>query len=123
MMASGNAIEMQEEQMRSVLYDAYVTKPVQLDQLLEKVANLLDIEWIHLGDTQASQAITASPVKTPDNEVMEQLRWHAQTGNFNEIQGILAQLDARHEAFRNKVNQYCSSFQFSELTHFLDQFK
>mgnify|MGYP003571133118 CR=1 FL=1 len=123
MMASGNAIEMQEEQMRSVLYDAYVTKPVQLDQMLEKLGSLLEIEWLHLGDTPLTAPGGGGTVQAPDNDVMEQLRWHAQTGNFNEIQAILVQLDARHAAFAEKVKQFCSSFQFSELTHFLDQYK
>ncbi|MBQ0754725.1 MAG: response regulator [Gammaproteobacteria bacterium] len=123
MMASGNAMEMQEEQMRSVLYDAYVTKPVQLDQLLEKIASLLDIEWIHLGDATVGTSTSQEAVEFPDDDTMEQLRWHAQTGNFNDIKTLLAGLDARFDAFRQKVNQYCSSFQFSELTHFLDQHK
>lgn len=121
MMASGNAIEMQEEQMRSGLYDTYVSKPVQLDQLLEKLANLLDIEWIHLGDGPSAPAGAANPTGTPNSELIEQLRWHAQTGNFNEIQATLVQLDERFDGFSNKVKQYCDSFQFTELTHFLDR--
>lgn len=123
LMASGNAIEMQEEQMKSVLYNAYISKPVQLEQLLEKVATLLDIEWTYLGDGGAAPESESGQMEAPDGETMEQLRWHSQTGNFNEIRRIVTRLDDRHAAFRDRVNQFCSGFQFSELSEFLGQYK
>ena len=123
MMASGNAIETQEEQMRSVLYDAYLTKPVYLDELLEKLAILLDIEWVHPGNAPVLVAPPSRSYALPDDEAMEQIRWHAQTGNFNELQSTLQGLDECYAPFRQRVQQYCHAFQFAELIEFLDSLK
>jgi CheY-like chemotaxis protein len=108
------------------LHDAYLTKPINLRQLLDRIHTLLAIEWIvdnnRVRGAQASRpppsrAEAASPPQLSNADVETLIR----LGEIGHVRGITAALDqierdAPHgEAFVTELRNLAHSFNFGRF--------
>ncbi|MCA8301998.1 response regulator [Burkholderia seminalis] len=109
----------------------YLVKPLQVNLLLDKLAQLLALDWI-ASDTEASSLPAANaPAATQPlalavwpRELIEHLHAHLEVGY---VQGVIEQLDAARETWpelRHQIDALRSlaeRFQLRELEHELDR--
>lgn len=95
-MVSANAHEYRAGGDGQSHHDAFLSKPVDLDALLDMVGRQLGVDWIVSGDGQvggeASQPSGALP--TAAEPYLVSLRHHVKTGHVRAIEKLLAELEA-----------------------------
>ena len=91
-MVSANAHEFQAGGDGRSSHDAFVTKPVDLDALLDTIGRQLDLDWIVATDTPAAAAL---PPALPDaaRPHLATLRRHLKVGHVRAIDGALGDLE------------------------------
>ncbi|AWV01923.1 hybrid sensor histidine kinase/response regulator [Burkholderia sp. JP2-270] len=123
---SANAFADDRDRARATGCEGYLVKPLQVNLLLDKLAQLLALDWI-ASDTSASalpaEAQPPAPAVWP-RELIEHLHVHLEVGY---IQGVVEQLDAAHETWPELQDQIdalrslAERFQLRELEHELDR--
>ncbi|MGK3965045.1 response regulator [Sorangium sp. So ce118] len=114
--------------------DDFVAKPLQMDELLEKVQRHLGLEWIHeqqggaTGEAQASPSSGVTPafgtaeVPLPPAEDLRALRDLAHRGLVNQIQKYADKLDQSNPAlapFTRHVRQLARDFRLEAIEEFV----
>ncbi|MDN7589566.1 hybrid sensor histidine kinase/response regulator [Burkholderia seminalis] len=104
----------------------YLVKPLQVNLLLDKLAQLLALDWI-ASDTGASARPAAAQLPAPavwPSELVERLHAHLEVGY---VQGVVEQLDAARENWPglqdsiDALRSLAERFQLRELEHELDR--
>lgn len=123
-MVSANARGFYNVNSSQKLHDDYLEKPIQLDALLEKIRNLLNIQWIYDADiktpnntVKASEKSESQSTKTATQNVRN-IQQNAQIGNLNEILIELDQLESSQGLPQNTLNKmrtFAKHFNFEEL--------
>jgi CheY-like chemotaxis protein/anti-sigma regulatory factor (Ser/Thr protein kinase) len=91
-MVSANAHEYRAGGDGRSHHDAFLSKPVDLDALLDTVGRQLGIDWITSGDGNAAQASAKLPPSV--EPYLESLRHHVKVGHVRAIETLLADLEA-----------------------------
>ncbi len=123
---SANVFTQHQQECLKAGYDAFLPKPVVLDQLLQLLAAHLPLQWIYdesaiLNDNSKRDA----PLKAPSPEQASALFELVMMGD---IRGIveyaeeLEQLDAQLQPFAKEVSQLARSFQEQKLEEFVKQY-
>jgi len=107
--------------------NAFIAKPVQATELLQKLQQYLELEWVYEAN-EAPLAIgsdTNELISPPDTS-MEILYELAMEGNFREIVNqavLLEQLDPKYIPFAKRLHQMAKDFQDEEILRFIQSYK
>ncbi len=125
--SSASVFESDQRQSLEVGADDFLAKPVQADELLDKLSKHLQLTWTY----SEPEAVPArSPLPERDGEVVpppaaeiEELYILAQRGNLRGIIKRVDALDQEFAAFALQVKQLAKGYQEKELLKFVSQFK
>jgi signal transduction histidine kinase/CheY-like chemotaxis protein len=95
-MVSANAHEYRAGGDGQSHHDAFLSKPVDLDALLDMVGRQLGLDWIASGDGEVERAASPSSGALPQaaEPYLVSLRHHVKTGHVRGIEKLLAELEA-----------------------------
>jgi len=124
-MVSANAHE--NTSQRASLHDAFVMKPIKLQQLLEQTGALLNLRWIHQSETEDAAQAGARPQRTA---LSQRSRHHLddlyRLGRIGHVRGIEAKLreleleDSANEAFARQLRTLLASFDMKRYMSVLE---
>jgi signal transduction histidine kinase/ActR/RegA family two-component response regulator len=117
LMLSASALEAHGRSLAQPFHDGYLMKPIDIARLLEQIAHLLKIEWLH----------EPAPNTKPDWRPNAGLRpppWHVEElidlGRIGHIRGIQAKLDQieldqpEHRAFVSRMRALVDCFDLEQ---------
>ncbi|MEG4425558.1 MULTISPECIES: PAS domain S-box protein [unclassified Microcoleus] len=107
--------------------NAFIPKPIQATELLQKLQQYLDLEWVYEAneDPQAIASDTDELIPPPATQ-MEMLYELAMKGNFLEIVKqavLLEQIDPQYIPFAKRLHQMAKDFQDEEILTFIQSYK
>ncbi|MEG5046390.1 PAS domain S-box protein [Microcoleus sp. B4-C1] len=107
--------------------NAFIPKPIQATELLQKLQQYLDLEWVYEAneEPQAIASDTDELIAPPATE-MEMLYELAMKGNFLEIVKqavLLEQIDPLYIPFAKRLHQMAKDFQDEEILTFIQSYK
>src|SRR6476661_3427862 len=107
--------------------NTFIPKPVQATELLQKIQQYLDLEWVYEANEEplAIASDTDELIAPPATE-MERLYELAMKGNFLEIvkQAVLIeQIDPKYIPFAKRLHQMAKDFQDEEILTFIQSYK
>ncbi|MBI4780863.1 MAG: CHASE2 domain-containing protein [Oscillatoriophycideae cyanobacterium NC_groundwater_1537_Pr4_S-0.65um_50_18] len=114
--------------------NAFLAKPIQVDELFQTLQALLQLEWIY-GDgapAKASQSTATpetpssnQPILPPTLDVLMHLYHCAKTGDIQTIEEILETLEGQDDqllSFVEQLRQFSDNFQIKQIRTFLESF-
>lgn len=120
----------EEHQSQSIQAGAvdFLPKPVQAEDLLEKLSVHLQIQWIYQPESTSvsSTKSTSAPLVLPPPETLDQLFNLALRGNLKEIIKqieILEETDPKYSPFALKLRQLAKEFKEKKILEILNQYK
>jgi hypothetical protein len=96
--------------------DDFLPKPIQADQLLDRLRLHLDLEWIY--EEPSIMKAEALPMDFPPQEDLAALLKFAENGAITDIQDYTARLrqtDRRFLPFADKIDQLAENLQFDQI--------
>ncbi|MEG3956952.1 PAS domain S-box protein [Microcoleus sp. herbarium2] len=107
--------------------NAFIAKPVQANELLQKLQEYLELEWVYEAN-EAPLAIGSdtNDLISPPATSMEILYELAMKGNFREIVKqavLLEQIDPKYIPFAKRLHQMAKDFQDEEILRFIQSYK
>src|SRR5471030_1179029 len=106
--------------------DAFLSKPIDQNRLLEQIAALLKLQWTYKPDaTLVADHDTDGPVVAPSGADMEALLYLARMGDMLEIQlwaQRIGELDKRHRPFAHQLSQLAQSYQSQEILRLTEKY-
>ncbi|MEH1940490.1 MAG: CHASE2 domain-containing protein [Nostoc sp.] len=109
---------------------AFLPKPLQIDELLDRLRSLLGVEWIYAESSpQQSSPIgeqaTGNQWVLPSQDVLQQLYHLAMMGDISAIEGMLRELveqNSQLAPFAAELNKLTANFQTGKIRKFLKSF-
>jgi len=107
--------------------NTFIAKPVQATELLQKLQQYLDLEWVYEAN-EAPLAIGSdtNELISPPATSMEILYELAMKGNFREIVKqavLLEESDPKYIPFAKRLHQMAKDFQDEEILRFIQSYK
>ena len=123
-MVSANAHEFRAGGDGSASHDAFLSKPVDLDALLDTIGRQLDLTWVVAADEQKG-AEPGAPARFPDGAApfLASLRRYIKLGHVRAIRMTLTDLEAEIPESAPAVaamRRYLDNFDLRGLTRMLD---
>ncbi len=109
--------------------NAFLPKPIDLDQFLHEVGRLLELAWIAQAPPPSTAGAAHEPAQAliaPPEEEMKVLLWLAQIGNMRSIRDHaehIAALGASYAPFANRVRDLAERYQSQAILDLVKQFK
>ncbi|MEG4579715.1 PAS domain S-box protein [Microcoleus sp. MON1_C5] len=107
--------------------NTFIPKPIQATELLQKLQQYLDLEWIYeANEAPLAIAPDTNELIAPPATEMEILYELAMKGNFLEIVKqavLLEEIDPKYIPFANRLNQMAKDFQDEEILTFIQSYK
>ena len=107
--------------------NAFLSKPINLDQLLTQIGILLKLKWIEAlpaaPPPSAPQAV--GELVVPPAKEMEELYHLAKMGNMQEIlrwAGYVTKLDERYRPFANRLAQMAQDYRSKAILNLVEQY-
>jgi CHASE2 domain-containing sensor protein/CheY-like chemotaxis protein len=128
---SASAFESDRQKSLELGANAFLSKPIQVDELFQTVQTLLPLEWIYEDSVPAEDQLIAAPalpassqsIHLPTQDVLIQLHHCAKTGDIQSIEEILETLkDDQLTAFVTQLRQLTDDFQIRQIRIFLESF-
>ena len=127
-MVSADASEGKNQPQESPpLHDAYVTKPVQLQALLDQIQILLNINWRYEQNTLPQRVDLPRPdiqlLELPASEHLDDIVHLASIGHKKGLQEKINYLEQQNLAsayFIQQLMQFTSQFQFEKIIQWID---
>lgn len=109
---------------------AFLTKPLQIDELLNALRSLLKVNWIYTQSqpqqlTAKNESANNTELILPSQEILQQLYHLAMMGDIPAIEGIIKELtkqDSQLIAFANELSKLTANFQTAKIRKFLKSF-
>ncbi|MEH2024388.1 CHASE2 domain-containing protein [Nostoc sp.] len=107
---------------------AFLPKPLQIDELFNRLRSLLGVEWIYAESSSSppkGEQITASEWILPSQDVLQQLYHLAMMGDISAIEGILAELveqNSQLAPFAAELSKLTANFQTGKIRKLLKSF-
>lgn len=109
---------------------AFLPKPLQIDELLNALRSLLNVDWIYSEPTVSpspsqQQAPAESEWVVPSQEVVQQLYHLSMMGDISAIESLLKELTEQDRTlipFTAKISQMAGNFQTGKIRQFLKSF-
>jgi signal transduction histidine kinase/DNA-binding response OmpR family regulator len=106
--------------------NAFLTKPIQVDLLLQEIGSRLDLAWIDRNDAAVPAACDGTDeFITPPPERLTVLHRIAMEGNIREVKtqaAQLMQLDVRYRAFAEKLNELATNYQTRAILALVEKY-
>jgi len=107
--------------------NAFIAKPVQATELLQKLQQYLELDWVYEAN-EAPLAIGSdtNQLISPPATSMEILYELAMKGNFREIVKqavLLEEIDPKYIPFAKRLHQMAKDFQDEEILRFIQSYK
>ena len=108
-----------------LLHDAYITKPVQLQALLDQIQTLLNLRWRYepCNELQPVKSALISTVELPSDEHLDDISHLARIGHKKGLQEKIIQLEQQGFAsveFLQRLKTLTNSFQFAKIVQWVD---
>ena len=100
------------------LFDAFLSKPVDLNQLLDMLEASLELKWITTESTETNINISTPPKLIPDREQLEELLKLAKIGDISQVIAQVESLEKLNECyslFTRQVKELALKFQLQKL--------
>ena len=103
--------------------DAFLSKPLDLEILFDKLRLLLGIEW-QIDGSEAQQSVESMIMEFPPPSVLDQIVNYCEIGNYTLIAKILSELsaDPSYACFSRQVNKYLNVYDFEGIIAFIHQY-
>jgi CheY-like chemotaxis protein len=107
--------------------NAFLSKPIDVDQLVEQIGALLRLTWRHEEAVEAPAAANdaTGPLQPPPQEELEVLHRLARMGNMRELRERavhIAALDPRYRLFADKLYRLADAFQSQAILGFVKKY-
>jgi signal transduction histidine kinase/ActR/RegA family two-component response regulator len=126
---SAGASEADRAKCLEVGADSFLVKPIDFDELLERIGELLRLRWVHEAPAPAAPADGVGgdeALIAPAPQDIEELYRLARIGNMRSIgqyaEGLAAQ-DARYLRFTQQICLLASRFQSRAIMEFISQYR
>jgi response regulator RpfG family c-di-GMP phosphodiesterase len=105
---------------------AFLSKPLQIDELINRLRSLLKVEWIYAQSSPPKgEQVTSSEWVLPSQDVLQQLYHLAMMGDISAIEGILEELieqNSQLAPFAAELTKLTANFQTGKIRKFLKSF-
>ncbi|MDZ8084747.1 MAG: CHASE2 domain-containing protein [Nostoc sp. DedQUE12b] len=105
---------------------AFLPKPLQIEELLNRLRSLLGVEWIYAESSPPKdEQITSSEWVLPSQDVLQQLYHLAMMGDISAIEGMLRELieeNSQLAPFAAELSKLTANFQTGKIRKFLKSF-
>ncbi len=109
---------------------AFLPKPLQIDELLNRLRSLLKVEWIYAQSSPQQslpqgEQVTVSEWVLPSQDVLQQLYHLAMMGDISAIEGMLGELTEQNKQltpFAAELSKLTANFQTGKIRKFLKSF-
>ncbi|MGV0103160.1 CHASE2 domain-containing protein [Nostoc sp. DSM 114160] len=105
---------------------AFLPKPLQIDELLNRLRSLLGVEWIYAESSPPKgEQITGSEWVLPSQDVLQQLYHLAMMGDISAIEGMLRELieeNSQLAPFAAELSKLTANFQTGKIRKLLKSF-
>ena len=121
--SSASVFRSDQDRCMQIGCNAFVAKPVQAEDLFNKVKDVLNLEWIEAEPKQEERTTTTGtkPIVFPDASVVAELKELTRKGSLKKVIKLLKQLeDDRYTEFVNQAKALAESFQEENLLNFLE---
>ncbi|WP_424101416.1 ATP-binding protein [Moorena producens] len=129
---SASVFDIEQKKSQLAGCDAFVPKPVDEQQLLTLLGQLLHLEWVYqeipepdLAPAQASETSSSQPLVIPPPEEMEVLYELAMLGSMRKIReraNYLAELDQNYSPFANKLKDLARGFEEKAIVDLVENY-
>jgi PAS domain S-box-containing protein len=122
-LVSGNVIATQAAKLAQNHYDDRLVKPIKLSELVSKIQQQLDLEWIYTDADKVEHTHATALLWPPATELLA-LRYAVQNGHTPKIKQLLGQLlahDKRYQGFVSEIDRFMKKFEFEKILEFLAQ--
>jgi LSD1 subclass zinc finger protein len=127
MMVSANAHDHRPGGDADSPHDAFLTKPIDVDFVLERLGQLLGLEWQYAEpELVLAEAASAGASATPPASYRRHFDGLHQLGRIGHVRGIEAKLreieaeDPAHRAYTDRLQQLVTSFDLKNYLQVLD---
>lgn len=123
-MVSGNAIETQQQKMSTTAHNDYILKPMNVNELLDKITAQLSITWTYAQSKQRTntQTTTQSLLSPPPN-ILTEMKQAADIGHVKGIAATLEGLQEKYPAFYKQANNLLSEYNIEGIQQLINQCK
>jgi CHASE2 domain-containing sensor protein/DNA-binding NarL/FixJ family response regulator len=109
---------------------AFLPKPLQIDELLNRLRSLLKVEWIYAQSSPQElppqgEQLTGGEWILPSQDVLQQLYHLAMMGDISAIEGMLKELVEQNKQltpFAAELSKLTANFQTGKIRKFLKSF-
>lgn len=106
--------------------DGHIDKPVDVNELLAIIKQLLSIEWIkedvlELAEPKANKT-GIEPLQIPDNTICNAIIEYAEIGDFESLENILVRLETENlkfQVFCNTIQNYISTYNSERIINYI----
>ena len=126
LMLTASVIDADYELNKNEVLDEYINKPYKDNDLLEKIKELMKIEYTYR-EENADDAVTVS-TKISDNsakgisiDILQNLLQRIELGDFASIKEILNELPAENEEFRVHILYHVKNYESEQIISLLTQ--
>jgi CheY-like chemotaxis protein len=121
---SASVFEEHQKESRLVGCDAFLAKPLRLDNLLTLLGSYLDLSWIY---ADSKPVITSQEERliAPPQQELERLHQLAMRGNIRRLRkqaDYMASLDEQYIPFAKKLRELAQGFKRKQIIALLKQF-
>ncbi|MHC5936700.1 CHASE2 domain-containing protein [Nostoc sp.] len=124
--SSANVSESNRQRSLEAGATAFLPKPLQIEELLNKMRSLLRVEWIYAeSSSPKGEQVTSSEWVVPSQDVLQQLYHLAMMGDISAIEGMLGELieqNSQLAPFGAELSKLTASFQTAKIRKFLKSF-
>ena len=127
---SASALENEREKSLQAGCDAFVAKPIQMDQLLGQLGQHLNLTWIFAptqepADRAPTMEMAATEMTPPPPALLSTLYEHAMRGDLRALRREIERLvtaDPQWQAFATEIRHLADAFQIDEICHLLETY-
>jgi len=125
--ASASVFETDRRRSIAAGANAFLPKPIQMDDLLDCLENYLELEWIY--ETEQPVQVVATKIEAvipPPVEELDNLFDLAMRGNITGIENAatkIEQMDAQYAGFTAELKKLAGEFQIKQIKQFIKSFR
>ncbi len=123
---TASAFAEQRQEMMAAGCDDFIHKPFKVQEIFEKIARHLNVDYLYqaLSDDSTAQALSTAEPQTlqptllqgPSSDWIERLHWAAVHGNDLQIVKLTEDIAANHPALAKILKRLAENFQFDKIT-------